>query len=227
MLRRAKTESLVSLQSVDEVQSGPSAPRRLTSMDTEELVNPDRPRSGSESVHSTPSKSASFEDPPLTRPSLSGPASNVRTYGGKSRSFLVSLGPAGDDPLMGDSQEDDFTIRASYNELRERWGVDNSEDDPYPEFPSNASPGDKSKRKGKGKQAALPVVRLPSGMMNDLKSITELRSKGESRRFLDEVGYLFEGLEESSALGVKRTRYASMDLIRPYLSLRNTVAKCD
>lgn len=39
-------------------------------------------------------------------------------------------------------------------------------------------------------------------------SITELRSKGESRRFLDEVGYLFEGLEEPGmAPSVQRSRY--------------------
>jgi Wings apart-like protein regulation of heterochromatin len=39
-------------------------------------------------------------------------------------------------------------------------------------------------------------------------SITELRSKGESRRFLDEVGYLFEGLEvPGMAASVQRSRY--------------------
>ena len=46
-----------------------------------------------------------------------------------------------------------------------------------------------------------------TGMMNDLKSITELRSKGENRRFLDDVGYLFEGLDSSSAIGLRRARY--------------------
>ena len=43
-------------------------------------------------------------------------------------------------------------------------------------------------------------------MMNDLKSITELRSKGENRRFLDEVGYLFEGLEAGAPLNIRRAR---------------------
>jgi hypothetical protein len=47
----------------------------------------------------------------------------------------------------------------------------------------------------------------PNGLTNDLKSITELRSKGESRRFLDEVGYLFEGMEPSGGVGVRRARY--------------------
>jgi hypothetical protein len=47
---------------------------------------------------------------------------------------------------------------------------------------------------------------LANGMMNDLKSITELRSKGESRRFLDEVGYLFEGIEGGCAIALRRAR---------------------
>ncbi|KAG6879928.1 hypothetical protein C0992_009283 [Termitomyces sp. T32_za158] len=42
--------------------------------------------------------------------------------------------------------------------------------------------------------------------MNPLKSITELRSKGESRRFLDEVGYLFEGMDSSVGVGLRRAR---------------------
>lgn len=104
------------------------------------------------------------------------------------------------------SQADDFEIRESYTDLRTRWGVDNSEDDPRPPSPVTASPGEKSKQKGKGKQAeTLPVV-LPNGMLNDLKSITELRSKGETRRFLDEVGYLFEGLDAKGAVSVRRGR---------------------
>jgi len=43
-------------------------------------------------------------------------------------------------------------------------------------------------------------------MMNDLKSITELRSKGESRRFMDEVGYLFEGMDRNVGVRVRRGR---------------------
>ncbi|THH32549.1 hypothetical protein EUX98_g1637 [Antrodiella citrinella] len=124
----------------------------------------------------------------MVRPLLAGASSNVRTYGGKSRSFLVALGtsgnPAEDDEPLEDDPEDDFTIRESYNELQ-----------------PSISPG---RRKGKGRQAETPVAHLPNGMMNDLKSITELRSKGESRRFLDDVGYLFEGLESTAALSVRR-----------------------
>lgn len=46
-----------------------------------------------------------------------------------------------------------------------------------------------------------------SGQNNDLSTITELRSKGEARRFLDEMGYLFEGLEPGMAPSVLRSRH--------------------
>lgn len=146
----------------------------------------------------------------------------MRTYAGKSRSFLValpaaqlgvgglsrsaSIGVALDDGgVCTGSQEDDFEIEESYTDRRIRLGIDNSEDDPRPWSPPPelASP---SKRRGKGKQAEPPPVPLPNGMMNDLKSITELRSKGENRRFLDEVGYLFEGLEAGAPLNIRRAR---------------------
>ena len=119
-----------------------------------------------------------------------------------------SVATVDDAVMIADSQEDDFEIRESYTELRQRWGIDGSEDDPRPVSPQ-ASPS--PKRKGKGKSAAkqVPVeqpVRLFNGMINDLKSITDLRSKGESRRFLDEVGYLFEGLDINCSIGVRRGR---------------------
>jgi hypothetical protein len=65
--------------------------------------------------------------------------------------------------------------------------------------------------RAKGKSKALvsaPAPRLAPGMMNDLQSITQLRSKGSSRRFADDVGYLFEGLAPAAALGVRRARCA-------------------
>jgi hypothetical protein len=110
------------------------------------------------------------------------------------------------------SQQDEFYEPESYSSLRLRWGVDNSEDDPppLPSTPSRSKSNSKNgtpSKKGKGKAAAPgPSVYLPPNMMNPLKSITELRSKGESRRFLDEVGYLFEGMDPSNGVGLKRSR---------------------
>lgn len=93
-----------------------------------------------------------------------------------------------------DLAEPDDT-RESYADLRSRWGVDNSEDDPRP--------FDDDTRTLKRTSSVGSRV-LANGMMNDLKSITELRSKGESRRFLDEVGYLFEGIESGCAIALRR-----------------------
>jgi hypothetical protein len=103
----------------------------------------------------------------------------------------------GAEELMGESQGDDLGMRReSYADLRQRWGLD-SEEDGY------ARGLDSIDREiSKDTPAALPF-----GLANDLKSISELRSKGETRRFLDEMGYLFEGLNASAAMGVRRGRY--------------------
>lgn len=41
----------------------------------------------------------------------------------------------------------------------------------------------------------------------DVKSIGELRDKGENRRFMDDMGYLLEGLDQEMTIAVKRLRY--------------------
>ncbi|OCH93315.1 hypothetical protein OBBRIDRAFT_725065 [Obba rivulosa] len=204
----------------------PSTPRKLARTQSGTTNGPANTSASSSRQHSiTPSKSRSLENissPPVTvpvRPALT--SSNVRTYAGKSRSFLVALptsqlgslsrtgsmsqgiDDADTDNILSQSQEDDLEVRESYTALRMRWGVDNS-DDFQPIILDSVSPGEGSRRKGKARQVDLEPVSLPSNMMNDLRSITELRSKGESRRFLDEIGYLFEGLEASGAIGVRR-----------------------
>ncbi|KAF8582585.1 hypothetical protein K439DRAFT_1413240 [Ramaria rubella] len=129
--------------------------------------------------------------PPSPTPVITNPG--IRTYS-QSRSFLVALPatmashhiPAATNSSfdIGDSAAlPDDELRESYTDLRTRWGVDHSEDDPH---------------------------HVP-GVTNDLMSITELRSKGESRRFLDEVGYLFEGLlEPDMAVNVRRSSAAEI-----------------
>ena len=62
-----------------------------------------------------------------------------------------------------------------------------------------------------GQMLAVPEA-LPSNMMNPLKSITELRNKGESRRFMDEVAYLLDGMKPPPKgaqvnMGLVRARY--------------------
>lgn len=132
--------------------------------------------------------------------------SGLRTYAGRSRSFLVEL-PTESNPDSGvDADDLGFDVRESYKDLRLRWGVDNSEDDPRPAISSHPSPEPEGGRKGKGKAKDRPKAMLPPNMFNDLKSITELRSKGESRRFMDEVGYLFEGMDQTVGIRVRRGR---------------------
>ena len=143
------------------------------------------------------------------------PSRNIRTYAGSSRSFLVSL-PV---PDAGPSNavEDDTDPHESYTDLRTRWGIDISEDDPQPYQDEPAAAPTPLRRNA----SEFSQPSLPAGMMNDLKSITELRSKGESRRFLDEVGYLFEGLDGSSAIALRRARCVAVPYFRLSFSCMN------
>lgn len=229
MLRRTHTDSSIGPSTSNNDETYPqrsSTPHNLVAEGTEPLIDVSHPSpSGSGSRQLTPTKSGSLEDHsvPLTRPSIPA-ASSIRTYGGKSRSFLVSLPNAGsallsldangnrsqnsqsqgEVPGFGENEEDDLEIRESYTDLIARWGVE--EEDVYPTWSPPGSPSGKTKPKGKGKHVP-PAAPLPPGMMNDLKSISELRSKGEVRRFLDDMGYLFEGLDPKGAINVRRGRW--------------------
>lgn len=144
------------------------------------------PSSNTLPVYSSPPKIVPSRSPSPTqsKPILT---KHTRTYAGASRSYRIAL-PAADLAEPDDTRE-------SYADLRSRWGVDNSEDDPRL--------FDNDTRTLK-RTASVGSRVLANGMMNDLKSITELRSKGESRRFLDEVGYLFEGIEGGCAIALRR-----------------------
>lgn len=169
---------------------------------------------GSTNTTIKPTKSTSFED---SAPHANNRSTNLRTYGGASRSFLVAI-PVNQATSLNDSQltedsaasllqsqEGEFDTHESYTSLRSRWNVDNSEDDPYQPHVEGSTTW---LRKKKGKSGRPTSVPLPGPGVSELKSITELRNTGESRRFNDEVGYLFEGLTAESELSVKRGRYA-------------------
>jgi hypothetical protein len=156
------------------------------------------------------SKSLSFNNTPS--PPIRAQNSTLRTYAGTSRSFLVSL-PASH--LTSDSQtlnnadallesQEDLQMHETYSDLRARWGVDNSEDDPRP-FPIDSGSQNR-KRKGKAHEIPPPLLSVSNNTPIEVKSITELRNKGESRRFQDEVGYLFEGLDPGSNISIRRVR---------------------
>lgn len=230
MLARSKTETAV------EGSSNPFslADKRTPSMPIIPSFQNDLPLSQTPSRSPTrgnflmdvPASSTTlFSAPTLGSTSTSSTLS--RTYAGRSRSYLVPLGPANG---LEDVEEDDEFSRESYATLRRRWGVDESEDDPHSfnldgDQQSSQSPAQSpskariyggrgttapvtSPSKGKSK-AGIQQVKpppLPPNMMNPLKSITELRNKGESRRFLDEVAYLLDGMAKSQGTGLIRSR---------------------
>lgn len=127
-------------------------------------------------------------DPSLSSSSISAPAHtaipsrpNVRTYS-QARSFLIPIPPSPDaksSETQTNVAESQVLHRESYADLRKRFRVDISSDD-----------------------------EIEEGLMGplDLKSISELRDKGENRRFLDEIGYLLEGLDSKMTIAVKRLR---------------------
>ncbi|KDQ60305.1 hypothetical protein JAAARDRAFT_602540 [Jaapia argillacea MUCL 33604] len=206
MLGRSRTDSsLVSNipGSSESVTSGVEVlPIGLSAHPSSELTSQQR------TVDTPIIESNSPDDTPLRRPS---PPVRTRTYAGTSRSFLVAIptsqipslnGQDASAPTLQNSQEDEFDVRESYTDLRTRWGVDNSDDhNPFSQLPSpyEARPT--------GQAATVHDVRVDqfsNGVINDFKTITDLRSKGESRRFMDEVGYLFEGLHKSEGITVRR-----------------------
>ena len=192
MLARSKTESSIGTQSIthdNSLERTPSLPN----------------------LPSSPSSRSDTHTQLSSAPLVPNFKSNTtKTYAGSFRSFLVPLPVANtSDPVSQgiESRDHEFDSRESYSSLRSRWGVDNSEDDPYPNVPlastSNSASPNVSPSKGRLKTS----LEAPIGTMNPLKSISELRNKGETRRFLDEIGYLFEGMDKSGGIGLRRARY--------------------
>ena len=201
-------------------QSGPldtysqdaTRPQRLPTAKTDTVIDLTK-GTGSTNVPIKSAKSASFEE---SAPHANSGSKGLRTYGGPSRSFLIAI-PVNQAPSLNDSQltedsaasllqsqEDEFGTHESYTSLRSRWNVDNSEDDPYQPDAEGSTAWLKKK---KGKSGRPPSVPVPGPSASELRSVAELRNTGESRRFNDEVGYLFEGLSAESELSVKRGRY--------------------
>jgi hypothetical protein len=160
---------------------------------------------------------------PSTVPNRPSVRSIARTYSGKSRSFLLSVSSSHYGVVSGETADgppgaqdsgltEDAEQRESYTALRTRFGVDRSDDDSYHPSPSVSEEEEANENLSPIKPSesvttndTVVPVRLPEGMMNDLRSTIELRSKGESQKFLDDVGYLFEGLDAGSSDGSKRS----------------------
>ncbi|KAK7031563.1 SYF2 splicing factor-domain-containing protein [Favolaschia claudopus] len=203
MLSRSRTESSIASGSGS---GGGSKNSSMSSILSRTPSLPVRVQSQSQAPSPTKPSISEAKQSPIPRPKTG------RTYAGSSRSFLIPIpvNPASLEQLQ-EELDDEFASRESYSSLRTRWGVDESEDDPYAyrspvrsassASTPNASPSKRAKGKAKAHSDPTP---LANGMLNPLKSITELRNQGESRRFLDEVGYLWEGLDTSNGPGLRR-----------------------
>ncbi|KZV65469.1 hypothetical protein PENSPDRAFT_130956 [Peniophora sp. CONT] len=214
MLARSRTEADLSAE--DSQESG--APSRILSrvnsfQPTENDVNmPDDPLIFPLELPADPSAETDtlpMRPPPVPLPgSASGSGLNsgaLKTYAGRSRSFLAPMPGAG---LL------DFDLvpePASYRELRKELGVDDLE--PLSSPPASprrpTSPRKSSSVKGKVRDDGLHTLgtgktKLAPNMHNDVRGLSELRNRGEARRFLDAVQDLFDGLAPESAPAVRR-----------------------
>ncbi|KAL0960638.1 hypothetical protein HGRIS_005667 [Hohenbuehelia grisea] len=208
-----------------------NTPAKRTKLPAGKGVSDEKPSSSPKSAR-TLSRSHTEPSVLTSTPSLPQTPTRTRTYAGSSRSFLVEM------PLELDASSTEQVPRESYTALRVKWGLDNDELDEREKAPFLASrdskeapsPSKRSKTSSPVKSSSKALSRtssltsnsippapvsapvLPNGMMNDLKSITDLRSKGQSRRFLDEVGYIFEGMHSSCASGLRRA--SALELVQ-------------
>lgn len=204
--RKSESEHTIGIKRAKHTTPSPSklSNRMLGRSKTESSL--DSSPSSSNYLARTPSLPAILSPQKLPvaqdQPASPSPKKAIKTYAGRSRSFLVAY------PVDGELDDSQFVNKESYASLRSRWGVDNSEDDPYPESATTSAAGTPygSPSKSKKGKTKVAVPDLEPGMMNPLKGISELRNKGESRRFLDEVGYLLEGMEEDAGDSLKRAR---------------------
>ncbi|WWC70115.1 uncharacterized protein I206_104062 [Kwoniella pini CBS 10737] len=115
-----------------------------------------------------------------------------RTYGGK-RSMLAEVSKVNLE--LSNVSEDDVGIsenapEVSYAELRKKFETDNEETD-----------------NGSGNlMAELLVARAP-------QAVSDMRSKGENRRFMDELNCLIEGIGDPT-MGISFKRTSALDIIR-------------
>ncbi|WVQ89016.1 hypothetical protein IAS59_002763 [Cryptococcus gattii] len=174
------------------ILAAPSTPSRLALRRTQSM-----PSSPAE-----PSPQGADIDPAFTahpqikqQPGSGGRAK--RTYG-KVRTIMVEL-PRGledeDQTSYGTmSQGDDSQLQASYVELRQRYEVDNT----------------------------IHHTNRSASLLHDMlqarapETVSDMRSRGENRRFIDELGYLFDGISDPAASRSFK-RSSAMDILQNML----------
>lgn len=222
-LRRMLTKT----QSLGAVPDSPSKPGATSKFSAEDslsdkstplsgLSTPSRSIGPTRSLPESPLRSSHLTATPrlvldsaLAVPSGSGGKAK-RTYGG-SRTFLAeSSGPAaGVSVARSDDTEvlgrNDILAKQSYAELRKRYGVDNTEAaDDGSESGILIGVGLQSPTEQEHQGLTNQQDQLPAGAP---QPISDMRSRGENRRFMDEIGYLADGIADSAAsISLKRAR---------------------
>ncbi|KAK8864521.1 hypothetical protein IAR55_001771 [Kwoniella newhampshirensis] len=134
----------------------------------------------------------------IPAPAASGQTSSggraKRTYG-RTRTILAEAPQGGTDPVRRDIDENDHASnsppQASYAELREKFEVDNTIE------PSGSGSGNL--------MSEFLLAKAP-------QTVSDMRSRGEHRRFTDELGYLVDGIADPTT-GVSFKRSSILDIL--------------
>ncbi|KAG8930465.1 hypothetical protein FRC02_004129 [Tulasnella sp. 418] len=181
MLARTRTEPEIIPDSESPSQSSNSLRQRSQGITTPTKQSPQK-TSSMPVISPSQEASAPKLAPGLPRepspPATSSSRPAPRTYTGKSRSFLA--------PQAVESTESQHPEGSSQSDSQQDFSVRES----YKELRARWGVD----------QDIDPVDELN----NVVHSVIEMRNKGENRKFLDEIGYLFEGLEPKMGLAVRR-----------------------
>lgn len=168
----------------DDDKVGPASSRILTAPSTPSRLALRRTQSMPSSPAMPSPQGADIDSAFAAHPqTMQQPGSEGRakkTYG-KVRTIMVELprGPEDGDQSSYDtmSQGDESQLHASYVELRQRYEVDNT----------------------------IQHTSRSASLLQDMlqarapETVSDMRSRGENRRFIDELGYLFDGISDPAA----------------------------
>ena len=194
------------------INDGAVSPTRLL-LPTSEPSTPSRYVGRTHSLPETPLKSPPNHAAPLIVANTMSQAQDdvggktKRTYGGSRTFFIQGNGKNADsedgETEMASAAENNGILgKESYAELRKRYEVNNEEIE-------DEGHGSRDLMAVRGvTRKYLSIVLIP---LQDLllarapQPVSDMRSRGENRRFMDEVGYLAEGIADPAAsLSLKR-----------------------
>ena len=179
--------------------SGPSTPSR----------SPGRTQSLPESpLESSPNRGAPLLVTATMKQAQDGVGGKTKkTYGG-SRSFLVREHRESADSenaiteMASTAENHETLVKESYAELRKRYEVHNGDT----EGEGHGSRDLMAARRTTWKDLSTLLILLQDLLLARApQPVSDMRSKGENRRFMDEVGYLAEGIADpATSLSLKR-----------------------